>query len=114
MVRFFPSAAAACVFAAGSFAQAPAPASAFDTASVKASDTNGPRNGMDRLPGSNVKTSPGSLSMRFIDFRSAVAWAYHVMPIQVSGPDWMDNQRFDIAAKSAGPVDTDTLRLMMR
>ncbi len=33
---------------------------------------------------------------------------------QISGPDWLDDQRYDIVARTAVPTDVATLRLMLR
>ena len=33
--------------------------------------------------------TPGSLTMRGVRLRTAVAWAYGVRDFQVTGPDWM-------------------------
>jgi uncharacterized protein (TIGR03435 family) len=41
-----------------------------------------------------------------------IQWAYHLQAIQVTGPGWIDSDRFDINAKSAGPASTDQLRQM--
>jgi uncharacterized protein (TIGR03435 family) len=88
------------------FAAAAQPA--FDVASVRA---GGAGEGNRR---ENIQTSPGSLNMRNVTLRSATRWAYHVMDYQVSGPDWMNFERYDIVAKAAGPVSEDELRVMLR
>lgn len=56
-----------------------------------------------RLTGTNV---PAAALIRF---------AYDVPPFQVSGgPDWLDVDRFDIAAKAEGDASLDQKRLMLR
>lgn len=77
----------------------------FDVASIHESQARGME---------SVQVSPGSVIMRGITLRSCVKWAYHVMEYQVSGPGWMDFERFDIAAKSANGASEDRLRVMMR
>jgi uncharacterized protein (TIGR03435 family) len=37
-----------------------------------------------------------------------------LQPVQIEGPDWLRETRFDIIAKSANPVDENQLRLMLR
>lgn len=97
------------VCACTAFAQTPP---AFDVASVKPDKTGtneGPGRGREL-----TRTSPGSLAMQNIRLNSAVVWAYDVKPYQVSGPDWINQERYDIAAKAAGPAPDADLRLMLR
>jgi uncharacterized protein (TIGR03435 family) len=82
----------------------------FDVASVRGSQ-GGKGEGSRR---ENIQASPGSLNMRNVSLKSAIRWAYHVMEYQVSGPDWLNFERFDIAAKAAEPASDDQLRLMLQ
>ena len=61
-----------------------------------------------------IKIAPGSLTMRSVSFRVGVAWAYGVKEFQVTGPDWIDQARYDIVAKAAGPASAGELRVMLR
>jgi uncharacterized protein (TIGR03435 family) len=61
----------------------------------------------------NVQAAPGSLRMRAVTMKSAIAWAYHVMEYQVSGPDWLNFERYDISGK-AGSAGEDALREMLQ
>jgi uncharacterized protein (TIGR03435 family) len=83
---------------------------AFDVASVRAS-AGGRGEGSRR---ENIQASPGSLNMRNVSLKSAIRWAYHVMDYQVSGPDWLGFERYDIAAKASGPVPEDQMRTMLQ
>jgi uncharacterized protein (TIGR03435 family) len=83
---------------------------AFDVASIRASQ-GGKGEGSRR---ENIQASPGSLNMRNVSLKSAIRWAYHVMDYQISGPDWLGFERYDIAAKAAGPAAEDQLRLMLQ
>ena len=40
--------------------------------------------------------------MKNVHLKSVVQWAYHLQAIQVSGPAWLDDNRYDIMAKTAG------------
>ena len=92
--------------AGGTRAQTPS----FEVASVRASGkTAGEKNRRE-----NIQFDPGSLTMRSVSLKSAIRWAYHVMDYQVSGPDWLSAERFDIAAKTAAPATEDQLRLMLQ
>jgi len=78
----------------------------FDAASVRASQAGDRREG--------IQANPGSLNMRNVSLKSAIRWAYHVMDYQVSGPDWLGFERFDIVAKAAGPAPEAELRTMLQ
>jgi uncharacterized protein (TIGR03435 family) len=49
-----------------------------------------------------------------VHLKSVIQWAYHLQAIQVSGPGWLDDNRYDIVAKTAGEVPTDRQRIMMQ
>ena len=61
-----------------------------------------------------VKTSPDGLTLIGASLRYCMRWAYDVRPWQISGPDWIDIQRFDITAKTAGPATVEQLKLMLQ
>ena len=108
----FTAAAAFCQSAV-----APAPAPAFDVASVKASQSGQPGaagRGGGRIRRDNIQVSPGTVTMRGISLKAAIRWAWHVSEFQVTGPDWLDSERFEIAGKAAGPATEEELRLMMQ
>lgn len=77
------------------FGQTPAAPPAFEVASVKVSH---------EPPGSDAsKSTPGSIWMRNMTPRAIIAMAYSVREFQVlGGPKWLDSERYDIDAKSAG------------
>jgi uncharacterized protein (TIGR03435 family) len=95
----------AFALAAGSWAQTPP---AFEVASIRQSQE------ARRGPFENIQVTPGTLTMRAVRFRTAVAWAYGVKDFQVTGPDWMDELGFDIVAKSVEPSEAAELRRMLR
>jgi uncharacterized protein (TIGR03435 family) len=99
----------AATAAFGQSANAPAPA--FDVASVKASQS-GTAGGPRRRE--NIQVSPGTVTMRNVSLKASIRWAYHVTDFQVSGPDWLDSERYEIAGKAAGPATEEQLRLMMQ
>ena len=89
----------------------------FDVASIRPSQGRGGR-GMEMHMGGalglNVHVSPDTVTMRNASLRTCIGWAYHVMEYQVSGPDWLGSERFDIVAKAAGPASEGDLRTMMQ
>lgn len=93
------------------FGQSAAPAAAFDVASVKVSTSGA---GEGQRGRETITPSPGGVTMRSVHLKSVVQWAYHVQAIQVSGPGWLDNDRYDIVAKAAGEAPLDRLRAMMQ
>jgi uncharacterized protein (TIGR03435 family) len=105
-------------------AQTPAPAAAakpaFDVASIRPSQASreGGRGGEPGGRGNpfrrdNIKITPDSVILRNMSLKSTIAWAYGVKDFQVTGPDWLDNDRSDIVAKAAGESTEDQLRVMM-
>jgi uncharacterized protein (TIGR03435 family) len=82
----------------------PAAAPAFDVASIR-----------EGQPGrETVETAPGSVTMRNNRLTSCIRWAYNVMDYQISGPAWLNDVWFDIAAKAGAPVKEAELRVMMQ
>ncbi|HYW43222.1 MAG TPA: TIGR03435 family protein [Bryobacteraceae bacterium] len=108
------AAASTLVLAAGlAFGQAPtAAAPAFEVASVKPNSLS--RTGGEGSRRENIEATPGSLIMRNVRMSSCVRWAYDVQDYQVTGPGWLNDERYDIAAKAAGGAPEDQLRLMLQ
>jgi uncharacterized protein (TIGR03435 family) len=52
--------------------------------------------------------------MRSVRFATAVRWAYSIQEYQVSGPAWVNEERYDIAAKAAAATPENQLRLMLQ
>ena len=97
--------------AASALAQNSAPP-AFDAASVKINPQFSLNNRATWL--NTLDTTPGSLTIRNFNLAMIVAWAYHVQRPQVSGPAWIDSQRYDIFAKAGRTVSEDELRQMLQ
>jgi uncharacterized protein (TIGR03435 family) len=89
------------------FGQTPAPPPAFEVASVKVSKAP---------PGSDSSHSTlGSISMRNMTLRACIGMAYNVKEPQIlSGLKWLDADRYDIDAKSAGAARGPELRVMLQ
>ena len=101
------------VFATGAaVGQSAATAPAFDVASVKpdkVGTNEGPGRGREE-----VNHTPDSLNMQNVRLSSCIKWAYGVNDYQISGPDWLNSERYDVIAKSAAPVPDAQLRLMLQ
>jgi len=84
-----------------------APALAFEVASIHASEPG--------LTRSSIGTDPGKFDMRNVSLRRSIEWAYELNPNQLIGPAWLDDVRFDIAARAEDhAADDDHLRLMLQ
>ena len=96
--------------AGGAFAQPAETPPAFEVASVKASAA-GTGEGRGR---ETVNPSPAGITMMNVHLKSVMQWAFHLQGIQISGPSWLDDNRYDIVAKAAGETPTDRQRIMMQ
>jgi len=96
--------AVALAFSAG--AQSPA----FEVASVKP-HISAVAEGRTR---ESIDSVPGSLTIRNASMSSCLKWAWLVKDYQISGPSWLNDERYDIIAKAAGPAPLAQLRQMLR
>jgi uncharacterized protein (TIGR03435 family) len=62
----------------------------------------------------NTETTPGNLRMRDVTVATCIKWAYSVQDSQISGPEWLQSQHFDILAKADEPATEDQMKLMLR
>jgi uncharacterized protein (TIGR03435 family) len=87
MTQFLPTAALAASLVLGQAAPA------FEVASIRPSG--------DQVTQVNVgvRVSDSQVRLTFLSLRDYVAMAYGVRPHQITGPDWLAQSRFDIAAK---------------
>jgi len=85
---------------------------AFEVASIKPSRIwrAGAEGGSSR---SKIETTPNRLTMENIDLNECIQWAYGAKGDQVSGPN-LGGERYDILAKSAGPVPVNELKIMLQ
>src|SRR5262252_3570945 len=84
----------------------------LDTASVKMNaihEVNG-----EGRPRSAINATPGYLTAQNATLSQYIQWAYNVQTFQVSGPAWIDSERYDISARSQGPAPKEQLRLMLQ
>jgi uncharacterized protein (TIGR03435 family) len=89
------------------FGQTPASPPEFEVASVKVSH---------EPPDSDAsKTAVGSVWMRGMTLRASIGMAYNLKELQVlGGPKWLDSERYDIDAKSAGAAKGPELMAMLQ
>jgi uncharacterized protein (TIGR03435 family) len=98
---------------AGVGAQAqPAAAPMFDVASVKVSQFG--RMGGEGSRRETIAPEPGSLTMRNVRLQAIIGWAYQVADFEVTGPGWLNDERYDIIAKAGSPVPVEDMRPMLQ
>jgi uncharacterized protein (TIGR03435 family) len=62
----------------------------------------------------STDTTPGTLRMKDVSVQTCIKWAYSVQASQISGPAWIDSDKFDITAKADGPATEEQMKLMMQ
>lgn len=82
---------------------------AFEVASVKPSQR---QVGADY--NNQVTISPSGMSGRNVTLRRLVSEAYRVQVRQVTGPGWLDQNEYDIEARTGGQANREQLDLMLR
>lgn len=102
----------ACAATLAASAQTTTAPQSFDVASIKVSQIG--KAGGEGSRRENTQISPGSVNMRNVSLKTAIRWAWHIGDYQVSGPEWLANERYDIMAKAAGPAPDAELRIMMQ
>jgi uncharacterized protein (TIGR03435 family) len=97
------------LFGSVAFAQARTTAAAFDVASVRP---------CQRLVGPDYNNqltySPTGITARNVTLKRLVAEAYHLQLNQILGPGWLDQNEYDVDAKTAGVATTEQMALMLR
>lgn len=81
----------------------------FDVVSIKPS-----RSFSSGAVGIGAQNTPGTITLAGIRPRDLIARAYSLKPYQVVGPDRLDQEFYDIEAKSARPVPDSEQRLMLQ
>jgi len=61
-----------------------------------------------------TETTPGTLRMQDVTVSTCIKWAYGVQDRQISGPEWIQSQHYDIIAKADGPADDQQMKLMLQ
>jgi uncharacterized protein (TIGR03435 family) len=87
----------------------------FEVASVKASQAPEPGGrGMHGGGRGPVEHSPGTISLRNASLAAAIQYAYDVKEFQLTGPGWLNSERYDIFAKAASAAPEAELRIMLQ
>jgi uncharacterized protein (TIGR03435 family) len=90
------------------FAQAPATRPEFEVASIKPSPPDEFNKG-----GAGTHIDGSQVSFNFVSLATYISYAYRVKSYEISGPDWMASERFDITAKlPAGGSSKDVIEML--
>ncbi|HEY3837711.1 MAG TPA: TIGR03435 family protein [Bryobacteraceae bacterium] len=106
---------AALILAAAALAQTPpaAPLS-FEVASIKAAPPIDPMKMMQGKMHIGMKVDQARVDIGFASLTDLIRFAYKVKPYQVSGPEWMASQRFDVMAKMPDGATKDQVPEMIQ
>ena len=84
------------------------PLRSFEVASIKPADPSDPS------PYGWIDRDPGLVHYTHVSLQNLLAQAYRIKNAQISGPNWLDSDRFDIAAKMPPGTTPDDLPSMLR
>jgi uncharacterized protein (TIGR03435 family) len=79
---------------------------AFEVASMKPNHSGTNRSDSD--------DHEGVLAANNVSLKRLIMRAYQVRDYQVMGPDWLDSERFDVAAKPPSAAESEQLNLMIQ
>jgi uncharacterized protein (TIGR03435 family) len=82
---------------------------AFEVASIKPSAPQPPGRTDSRM-----STDTGRLNYTNVTVKDVLGQAYKVQAYQIAGPDWIETERFDIAAKIPAGAGRDQVPLMLQ
>jgi len=66
------------------------------------------------LPGERLTVTGTRVEIRFVSLYRLIYTAYRVKPYQVNGPEWINNERFDIIARVPAGVSASQLPEMLQ
>jgi uncharacterized protein (TIGR03435 family) len=95
----------ALAIATALFQAIPASEMDFELASVRISQESGRR---------SIRISPTTLTMTNVSLRDCLSEAYGLKGYQVTGPSWIGDNRYSLAAESSRPVDAAQIKIMLQ
>jgi uncharacterized protein (TIGR03435 family) len=109
---------AASVITLTGFAQTPDKSLTFEVASIKPAQPPQPDaqgriflRGPSGGPGSK---DPGRINYPFMTLKSLLTTAYNVKNFQITGPSWLDSERFDITATMPPETTKEQFQIMLQ
>jgi uncharacterized protein (TIGR03435 family) len=104
--------AACAVIALVSIDGAAATAPEFEVASVRPNKIGA--SGGENAPKEKVTVGSTTLILANVRLSRCITEAYRIADYQLSAPDWMGSERFDIVAKTAAPATEVEMRAMLQ
>jgi len=101
-------------FLSGLLAAAAVLGQSFEVASVRPAGPTRPRGLEGTIRGGPGSSSPERMVYPWVTLRTLLTLAYSVPPDQISGPGWIDEQRYDIEARVAPGATKEQLNPMLR
>ncbi len=111
-MRCFPVAIVCFVIPA--FAQTPSPSPKFDAVAIKPAAPSADGRIMVGIRGGPGTPNPGQMDFWNISLAELIQNAWNVKGFQVSGPDWLQSERFDIQAKVPSGATKEQGRMMLQ
>jgi uncharacterized protein (TIGR03435 family) len=109
---------AAAVLAFTTFAQTPDPSLTFEVASIKPAQPPTPDAGgrifMRGPSGGPGTKDPGRINYPFMSLKNLLMTAYNMKNYQISGPSWLDTERFDITATMKPDTTKEQFQVMLQ
>jgi uncharacterized protein (TIGR03435 family) len=96
------------------FGQGAAESPTFEVASVKPSEPQPSGMMRVRMSGGPGTPDPGQLTYTNVPLKNVLATAYAVNNYQISGPNWLDSERFDIVAKISQGATKEQFQQMLQ
>jgi uncharacterized protein (TIGR03435 family) len=113
--RFFMATGVCVAFSAAAlYAQTPAAAPAFEVASIKPVDMPGPAQAASGKIHVGMKIDAARVDIGLFSLTDLICKAYDVKKYQVSGPEWLGSQRFDVIAKMPEGATKDQVPQMLQ
>jgi uncharacterized protein (TIGR03435 family) len=100
--------------AASAFAQTPPSKLEFEVASIKVAVPPNPADVMAGKLHVGMKVDGARVDIGFMSLSDLIRTAYKIKPYQLTGPDWMGAQRFDILAKMPAGSSKDQVPEMLQ
>jgi len=106
---------AAVVFlAVRALAQTPSPSPTFEAVAIKPAAPSADGRIMIGIEGGPGTQNPGQMNFWNISLADLIQNAWNVKDFQISGPDWLRSERFDITAKVPSGATKEQGRVMMQ
>jgi uncharacterized protein (TIGR03435 family) len=112
---FLTSGTAMLLCASIALGQQPNPKLTFEVASIKPAAPQAMARLQGSVDGGPGTSAPGRIRFTDMPLRVLIMRAYNVQSFQVSGPSWMESQRFDVIAKVPdGAATKEDVQIMLQ